>query len=146
MTHISPATAVRVWLFLVVATVTSGWLVEHHSVAGRWTAAAVMLVAALKGRAVLLYFHGTEGRAPWVARDLRAVDLAVRRRDRGAVGGRRRRCLKIAGPPVPKQRAGIPKDARPFSRTPCLRQNTSTGLIASPVSVALNASLMLSKR
>jgi len=56
MTHITPATAVRVWLFLVVATVTSGWLVEHHSAAGRWTAAAVMLVAALKGRAVLLYF------------------------------------------------------------------------------------------
>lgn len=61
MTHVSPATAVRVWLFLVAATVTSGWLVEHHSVAGRWTAAAVMLVAALKGRAVLLYFMELKG-------------------------------------------------------------------------------------
>lgn len=61
MTHVTPATAVRVWMFLVIATVTSGWLVEHHSVADRWTTVAVMLVAALKGRAVLLYFMELKG-------------------------------------------------------------------------------------
>lgn len=56
MNHGSPAQAVGVWLFLVVATLGSGWLAEHHALAGRWTAVAVMLVAALKARAVILYF------------------------------------------------------------------------------------------
>lgn len=56
MSHVSPKQAIFVWLFLVVATLSSGWLAEHHGLAGRWTAAAVMLVAALKGRAVILYF------------------------------------------------------------------------------------------
>ena len=56
MTHTTPAQAIRVWLFLVTATLGSAWLAEHHAAAGRWTAVAVMLVAALKGRAVILYF------------------------------------------------------------------------------------------
>jgi len=57
----SPGQAIRVWLFLVSATLCSGWLAEHHGLAGRWTAAAVMLVAALKGRAVILYFMELKG-------------------------------------------------------------------------------------
>ncbi|MCK9285507.1 MAG: cytochrome C oxidase subunit IV family protein [Rhodocyclaceae bacterium] len=56
MNHVSPRQAVGVWLFLVTATLCSGWLAEHHGFAGRWTAVAVMFVAALKGRAVILYF------------------------------------------------------------------------------------------
>ena len=56
MSHVSPKQAVGVWLFLVSATLCSGWLAEHHGLAGRWTAVAVMFVAALKGRAVILYF------------------------------------------------------------------------------------------
>ena len=56
MTHVSPRFAVLVWMFLVGATLCSAWLAEHHGLAGRWTAATVMLVAALKGRAVILYF------------------------------------------------------------------------------------------
>jgi caa(3)-type oxidase subunit IV len=56
MNHVTAAQAFRVWLFLVSATLCSGWLAEHHGLAGQWTAVAVMLVAALKGRAVILYY------------------------------------------------------------------------------------------
>ena len=61
MKHTSPAQAIGVWLFLVTATLCSGWLAEHHGFAGRWTEVAVMLVAALKGRAVILYFMELKG-------------------------------------------------------------------------------------
>lgn len=67
MNHVSPRQALGVWLFLVIATLSSGWLAEHHGLAGRWTAAAVMLVAAVKGRAVILYFMELKG-APWAWR------------------------------------------------------------------------------
>lgn len=55
-THTTPRQALLVWLFLVFATLTSGWLTEHHNAAGQWTTAIVMLVAAVKGRAVILHF------------------------------------------------------------------------------------------
>lgn len=61
MNHTSSRQAVYVWLFLITATLTSGWLAEHHGIAGRWSAAAVMFVAALKARAVILYFMELKG-------------------------------------------------------------------------------------
>lgn len=45
-----------VWLALVLATLSSAWLAEHHAIAGNWTAPAVMLIAALKGRGIVLHF------------------------------------------------------------------------------------------
>jgi heme/copper-type cytochrome/quinol oxidase subunit 4 len=59
--HTSPRQAFLVWLFLVSATLGSGWLAEHHGFASRWTAAAVMLVAAIKGRAVIMHFMELKG-------------------------------------------------------------------------------------
>lgn len=56
MTQLSPRSAVFVWSFLVIATLCTAWLAEHHGAAGHWTAAVVMLVAALKGRAIVLYY------------------------------------------------------------------------------------------
>ena len=61
MNHVSPAQAFRVWLFLVTATLCAGWLGEHHGLAGRWTAVVVMSIAAIKGRAVILYFMELKG-------------------------------------------------------------------------------------
>lgn len=52
----TPRLAFMVWLLLVVATLASAWLAEHHAIAGQLTAAAVMIVAWLKGRAIVLYF------------------------------------------------------------------------------------------
>ncbi|MCB1669464.1 MAG: cytochrome C oxidase subunit IV family protein [Porticoccaceae bacterium] len=54
--HISPMNALVVWLFLVVASLCTGWLGEHHGLFGRWTVAAVMIVALLKARAIILYY------------------------------------------------------------------------------------------
>jgi len=56
MTHLSPRAALLVWLLLVCATLGSAYLAEHHAVAGPLTAAFVMLVALIKGRAIALYF------------------------------------------------------------------------------------------
>ena len=56
MKHLSPQPAMLVWLFLAAATLGSAWLAEHHAVAGQWTGAFVMVVALLKGRAIMLYF------------------------------------------------------------------------------------------
>lgn len=59
--HLSPRPATLVWLFLMAATVGSAWLAEHHGIAGRWTAMFVMLVALLKGRAIMLHFMELRG-------------------------------------------------------------------------------------
>ena len=56
MTHLSPRAAVLVWLFLVGATLGSAWLAEHHAFAGSLTGLFVMLVAFIKGRAIMRYF------------------------------------------------------------------------------------------
>ena len=61
MTHLTPRMAVLVWLFLVAATLGSAWLAEHHAIAGQLTAVFVMLVAYLKGRAIMLYFMELRG-------------------------------------------------------------------------------------
>lgn len=64
MTHITPALALRVWLLLVAATLGSTWLAEHHGLAGQWTVAAVIGVAAFKVRLVMIHFMEL-GHAPW---------------------------------------------------------------------------------
>lgn len=56
MNNASARHAILAWLFLVTATLCSGWLAEHHGLAGRWTAAAVILVAAIKAHVVMTYF------------------------------------------------------------------------------------------
>lgn len=61
MNHTTPRQAIVVWMLLVAATMCSGWLAEHHGLAGHWTGAAVMLVAAVKGRAVILHFMEIKG-------------------------------------------------------------------------------------
>jgi caa(3)-type oxidase subunit IV len=48
-------TAHMVWLSLLVATLCSWRVGEHHG-AGTWTALLVMLIAAAKARAVALHF------------------------------------------------------------------------------------------
>ncbi|MBN3785339.1 cytochrome C oxidase subunit IV family protein [Burkholderia sp. Ac-20353] len=55
--HTTSARAFFVWLFLMLATLCSGFLAEHHGLAGGLTAvAAIMFIAAVKGRAVILHF------------------------------------------------------------------------------------------
>ncbi|AYQ44148.1 hypothetical protein CVS37_40165 [Burkholderia lata] len=55
--HTTSARAFFVWLFLMVATLCSGFLAEHHGFANGLTAVvAIMFIAAIKGRAVLLHF------------------------------------------------------------------------------------------
>ena len=56
MNHASPRRAILAWLFLVTATLCSGWLAEHHGLAGCWTASAVIFVAAIKIHVVMTYF------------------------------------------------------------------------------------------
>lgn len=64
MNHITPLQALRVWFILVAATLTSAWLAEHHGMAGQWTVAAVIGVAAFKVRLVMLHFMELK-HAPW---------------------------------------------------------------------------------
>ena len=66
MRQLLPRKASLVWLFLVVATLCSWWLAETHG-AAEWTVPVVMLVAALKGRAVILHFMELTT-APWAWR------------------------------------------------------------------------------
>lgn len=65
--HLSNKQAVSVWLFLVLATLTTGWLADHKALAGQWTVAVVMLVALLKARAIILYYMEVKF-APWKLR------------------------------------------------------------------------------
>ena len=44
-----------VWLSLLVATLCTWWVAEHHG-AGAWTVLLIMLIAAGKARAVALHF------------------------------------------------------------------------------------------
>lgn len=54
--HISSRQAFGVWVFLVVASVATAWLGDHHGIFGSWTVAVVMLVAVAKARAIVLYY------------------------------------------------------------------------------------------
>lgn len=44
-----------VWLALLAATLAGWWLAEHQG-AARWTVPLLMLIAAVKARAVVLHF------------------------------------------------------------------------------------------
>jgi hypothetical protein len=55
--HTTVAGAFLVWLILVLATLCSGFLGEHHGLFGGTAAvSAIMFIAAIKGRAVILHF------------------------------------------------------------------------------------------
>ncbi|AKH68721.1 Prokaryotic Cytochrome C oxidase subunit IV [Spongiibacter sp. IMCC21906] len=54
--HVSSKQAVGIWLFLVVASISVAWLGDHHGIFGAWTVVAVVLVAAIKARAIILYY------------------------------------------------------------------------------------------
>lgn len=56
MEHLSSRFASGVWLFLVSATLLTGWLVEQKDVAVTWAVIVVMVIAALKARALVLYY------------------------------------------------------------------------------------------
>jgi heme/copper-type cytochrome/quinol oxidase subunit 4 len=64
MNHTTPAQALCVWFLLVVATLGGTWLAEHHGLAGRWTVAVILLLAAFKVRLVMIHFMEL-GKAPW---------------------------------------------------------------------------------
>jgi heme/copper-type cytochrome/quinol oxidase subunit 4 len=60
--HTTVASAFLVWLFLVLATLCSGLLGEHRGLfSGTAAVSAIMLLAAIKGRAVILYFMEIKG-------------------------------------------------------------------------------------
>ena len=60
--HTTATGAFLVWLFLVLATLCSGLLGEHHGMVGGIAAvAAIMFIAAIKGRAVILHFMEIKG-------------------------------------------------------------------------------------
>jgi hypothetical protein len=60
--HTTASGAFLVWLFLVLATLCSGLLGEHRGMAGGVAAvAAIMFIAAIKGRAVILHFMEIKG-------------------------------------------------------------------------------------
>jgi len=67
MTPVSNRFAVIVWAFLVIATLGSAWLAEHQGSIGQWSALFVMVVAYVKGRAVMMYFMELRG-APFAWR------------------------------------------------------------------------------
>lgn len=56
MSAVGNRAAVGVWVFLVVATLGSGWIAEHPGAVGQWAVAFLMLVAYLKGRAVMMVY------------------------------------------------------------------------------------------
>ena len=57
--------ATRVWLVLIAAAVSS-WTVSEHSTAVKVAASAVVLIAALKVRLIVMHFMGLRWRPrPW---------------------------------------------------------------------------------
>ncbi|CAB3772063.1 hypothetical protein GQ57_32355 [Burkholderia sp. MSh2] len=63
--HTTLAGAFRVWSFLILATLCSGLLGEHHGFSGGLTAVvAIMFIAAIKCRAVMLHFMEIKA-VPW---------------------------------------------------------------------------------
>lgn len=63
MNHAHPTsrTALVVWGLLVLATLGSAWLAEHHALAGSFTAVFVMLVAGCKGFSIMRYYMALRG-------------------------------------------------------------------------------------
>ncbi len=67
MEHVSSRQAVWVWLFLVIASLLTAWVADGGNLFGRWTVAAVLVIALLKARAVILYYMEVRC-APWQLR------------------------------------------------------------------------------
>jgi len=67
MAHVSSRQAVFVWLFLIVASLLTAWAADGGNVFGRWTVIAILVIALLKARAVILYYMEVRC-APWQLR------------------------------------------------------------------------------
>lgn len=66
-THVSSKGATIVWLILVVASVGTTWVGDHHAAFAKWSAVIIMVVAAFKSRVILTYYM-----------DLKASPLSLR--------------------------------------------------------------------
>ena len=67
MDHVSSRQAVCVWLFLVIASLLTAWVADDGNLLGRWTVVAVLAIALLKSRGVILYYMEVRC-APWQLR------------------------------------------------------------------------------
>ncbi len=67
MGHVSSPQALWVWLFLVIASLLTARVADHGSVFGSWTVIALLVIALLKARAVILYYMQVHS-APWQLR------------------------------------------------------------------------------
>ena len=67
MEHVNSRQAVWVWLFLVIASLFTAWVADDGNLFGRWTVAAVLVIALLKARGVILYYMEVRC-APWQLR------------------------------------------------------------------------------
>lgn len=67
MEHVSSRQSVCAWLFLAIASLLTAWVADGGSVVGRWTVIAILLIALLKARVVILYYMEVRC-APWQLR------------------------------------------------------------------------------
>ena len=67
MEHVSSRQALSVWLFLVIASLLTAWAADGGDLFGPWTVIAVLVIALLKARAVILYYMEVRS-APWQLR------------------------------------------------------------------------------
>jgi caa(3)-type oxidase subunit IV len=67
MEHVSSRQAVWVWLFLVIASLLTAWAADGGNLFGRWTVIAVLVIAFMKARGVILYYMEVRC-APWQLR------------------------------------------------------------------------------
>jgi len=67
MEHVSSRQALGIWLCLVIASLLTAWLADHAGVFGTWTVIAILVIALLKARAVILYYMDVR-HAPWQLR------------------------------------------------------------------------------
>ena len=67
MEHVSSRQALSVWLFLVIASLLTAWAGDGGDLFGRWTVIAILVIALLKARAVILYYMEVRS-APWQLR------------------------------------------------------------------------------
>jgi hypothetical protein len=67
MEHVTSRQAVWVWLFLVIASLLTARVADGGNLFGRWTLIAILVIALLKARAVILYYMEVRC-APWQLR------------------------------------------------------------------------------
>lgn len=65
--HLTSRQAIYTWLFLVLASLITAWLAEDGVLVGVWPVFAVLAIALLKARAVILYYMEIRA-APWQLR------------------------------------------------------------------------------